>query len=629
MKNGKKSLALVIIFAMLLTTATVFGETYTIKKGNTLWSIGKSFNVEWEKIASLNGIKDVRKLKIGTMLEIPKSVEMPVEPNVPDIPTEPEKPVEELFTQITASIKNGNHEIPAVITIPKGNEKYPAVVMLHGTGSEKNEAGNGYVLAAAELAKAGIASVRIDFIGNGESKEDYINYNLTSAVSDANAAFDYISKLNNIDSSRIGIMGWSQGGTIAMLAASENRSFQSILTWAGAPELASIGSEENYKEAKANGFYNMEFDWRPSLKLGLKWFEEVYATDVLKQLSYTNAPILAINGKNDDVVDPINASNIVEASTNKMSEKLIIEGADHTFNIFSGDMTAFNKLTSATVEWFKKTLVPVYKVEHVKITNGNHIIPATIISPVGKGPFPAVVMNHGHGGTKEENGGFTGIAKALAEKGILTIRMDFPGTGESTEPFTENYISNMISDSNASLDYILNNYNVDKDKLGILGYSMGGRIALTIGNERDSPYKAMGLLAPSADWGEEMMKGFLGGQEEYDRLYKEAKSDKGYADYTTVFGQKQTLSKKWFDEMILSNPLKDISNYKGKMMVVYGDKDVIVPAKVNEAVLSSFPTSEKVIVKDADHGYGFYSNQPAVTAEVEDSFADFFESNLK
>lgn len=61
--------------------------------------------------------------------------------------------------------------------------------------------------------------------------------------------------------------------------------------------------------------------------------------------------------------------------------------------------------------------------------------------------------------------------------------MDFPGCGESTEPFTENYLSNMISDSNA-----------DANNLGIFGYSMGGRIALTIGEQKDNPYKVMGIL---------------------------------------------------------------------------------------------------------------------------------------
>lgn len=139
--------------------------------------------------------------------------------------------------------------------------------------------------------------------------------------------------------------------------------------------------------------------------------------------------------------------------------------------------------------------------DNIKIKNGKRIVPAVVTFPEGEGPFPAVVMNHGHGGTKEEHGGFTSLAKAFAKRGILTIRMDFPGTGESTEPFTENYISNMISDSNSSLEYILDNYNIDKNKLGIFGYSMGGRVALKIVAQADNPYQAIGLLAPSTDPG--------------------------------------------------------------------------------------------------------------------------------
>src|SRR6218665_1298420 len=127
----------------------------------------------------------------------------------------------------------------------------------------------------------------------------------------------------------------------------------------------------------------------------------------------------------------------------------------------------------------------------VTVMNGARAVPATVVVPDGAGPFPAVVMNHGHGGGRQEGGGFGKLAKALADAGIITIRMDFPGTGDSKEPFTEGYLSNMISDSNASLAYLLANFPADKDKLGILGYSMGGRIALTIAQSADNPYKAV------------------------------------------------------------------------------------------------------------------------------------------
>lgn len=265
----------------------------------------------------------------------------------------------------------------------------------------------------------------------------------------------------------------------------------------------------------------------------------------------------------------------------------------------------------------------------VTINNGARAVPATVVVPDGEGPFAAVVMNHGHGGGRQENGGFGKIAKALADKGILTIRMDFPGSGDSKEPFTEGYLSNMISDSNASLAYILENYAVDESRLGIFGYSMGGRIALTIGAGSDNPYKAVGLLAPSADWGQEMMVGFLGGQAEYDRLYAESGGEKGFAEFLTQWGQTQQLSRQWFDDMIASKPLELAGSYKGPMIVVHGDKDVVVPAAVNEAVIAAYPEASLVVVPEADHGYGFYSDQPAVTALVGATFADFFAENLK
>jgi len=266
----------------------------------------------------------------------------------------------------------------------------------------------------------------------------------------------------------------------------------------------------------------------------------------------------------------------------------------------------------------------------VTIMNGARAVPATVVVPDGAGPFPAVVMNHGHGGGRQEGGGFAKLAKALADAGIMTIRMDFAGTGDSKEPFTEGTLTNMMSDSNASLVFMLANFPADPSKLGILGYSMGGRLALTIAQEPSSPYKAVGLLAPSANPGKGLLLFFAGGSEaEYDRLYAEASTDKGYADYTTQYGQKQQLSKTWFDEMLASSPLDGISAYKGPMLVVTGDKDTVILPEEIAAVQAAYPAASVVHVPEADHGYGFYSDQPEVTKLVEGSFATFFGENLK
>ena len=82
-------------------------------------------------------------------------------------------------------------------------------------------------------------------------------------------------------------------------------------------------------------------------------------------------------------------------------------------------------------------------------------IPATFVRPgTATGErYPVVVMAHGHGGNRDEAGGFRRLAEALARRGIATIRPDFPGCGQSSEPFTRNNLTNMLADTRAALDY--------------------------------------------------------------------------------------------------------------------------------------------------------------------------------
>lgn len=262
--------------------------------------------------------------------------------------------------------------------------------------------------------------------------------------------------------------------------------------------------------------------------------------------------------------------------------------------------------------------------DKVSIVNAKRTIPAIIMIPKGEGPFPAVVMNHGHGGSKEEHGGFTSLAKAFLNEGIASIRMDFPGCGESEESFIENYISNMVSDSNASLNYLLDNYNIDKERLGILGYSMGGRVALTLVKEGDSPYKSMGLLAPSTDLGEDVAKKFIGGEEAYNSLYEKI-LEKGYLEFPSEYMKEQILSKEWIKEMENSHPQEDVNKFKGDMLLIYGGEDTVVPIEENKKLLEAFPDMKEIFIKNADHSYGFNGENPPVRKKVEDSFTSFFK----
>ena len=280
----------------------------------------------------------------------------------------------------------------------------------------------------------------------------------------------------------------------------------------------------------------------------------------------------------------------------------------------------------ATVLMKFDALTPGYVEQTVTYQSGERTVPAVVTLPAGEGPFPAVVMNHGHGGSKDENVGFVGVARALAQAGFATIRMDFPGCGDSEAPFTENTLSNMMADSNAGLAYLMDNYPIDADRLGILGYSMGGRLALELLSGKENPYKAAVLLSAAANPGEEAIAGVLGP----DTTIEEAKAiakEKGSFDYTTQYGQELSLSEEWFDDMLV-DPLADIASYTGPMLVLHGDQDTVVTDATNKLIVSAYPAAREIVVPDADHGYGFYSDQPEVTALVETSITDFFTLNL-
>lgn len=261
------------------------------------------------------------------------------------------------YTAEDIFIDAGDHLIPATLTIPAAaeGEKLPLVLMLHGNGSDRHEAGGGYDLLAPKLAEAGIASLRFDYIGNGDSATDYIEFTHEKGIEDALRAFEYIKELPAVDAERVGIMGWSQGGGLALAAASREEGFKSVLTWAGALYDGQI-DEEQYETAKRDGFYESVYEWRSSLKLSPAYFEALRELKVKEAVPLIKAPILAINGAEDTVVPPEAAETIAALAADERSAAFIMEGADHTFNIFSGDMTAFEALMERTVAWFKDTL---------------------------------------------------------------------------------------------------------------------------------------------------------------------------------------------------------------------------------------------------------------------------------
>lgn len=256
-------------------------------------------------------------------------------------------------------------------------------------------------------------------------------------------------------------------------------------------------------------------------------------------------------------------------------------------------------------------------------------VPATFVVPTAAGRVPLVVMAHGHGGSRNETGAFGQLAAALAGRRIASIRMDFPGCGDSSEPFTENNLTNMLADILASRDLAVRDPRIDSARVGLFGWSMGGRLVLML-SDRNDEFAAIATWAPAANPGAGSMTDFLGGPEAFAAAKATAARD-GYFAFTTRWGQDQQLGERFFIDMEQSDPLEHVRQFRGSLHVLYGDRDDVVLPEVAELAVANARSAVEVVryvVRGADHGLGVFSDEPHFTDEAVRETADFLAGSL-
>ena len=206
-----------------------------------------------------------------------------------------------------------------------------------------------------------------------------------------------------------------------------------------------------------------------------------------------------------------------------------------------------------------------------------------IVAPLTEESFPLVSISHGIYGTIN-SGGARQLSETLAENGIAAVRVDFnrcltndPDTAlakDKSGRVNEYTISDMLESNMLSINYALDNYNVDKDRIGVYGRSFGGRIAMIMGNESwgGIDYKAMALIAPAGN--EYALIHYMGGSEKWDELRELADRD------GKVVRGRLTLTPKWFDDYYKYNPALTGDKFGDKpVMVYYNTKDTVVEPK--------------------------------------------------
>ncbi|PSL24972.1 alpha/beta hydrolase family protein [Chitinophaga ginsengisoli] len=134
------------------------------------------------------------------------------------------------FSNADGSIRFGG-----TLTIPAGKKSYPAIVLISGTGKQDRDgtmAGHPmFRVLADSLTRRGFAVLRTDDRGVGETTGKYEDATTKDFADDALAAVRFLKQHKAVR--KVGVMGHSEGGAAAIIAAGSSRDIDFVITLAG------------------------------------------------------------------------------------------------------------------------------------------------------------------------------------------------------------------------------------------------------------------------------------------------------------------------------------------------------------------------------------------------------------
>lgn len=184
--------------------------------------------------ASYQGLWLVKQI-MGTFTQHGNSFPLTLVPGEPKR-SRPQTPVAPFpYTTEDVSFANGDAVLKGTLVLPEGcSRKTPVLVMVTGSGLQNRDEElfdhKPFAVIADAFARAGIATLRYDDRGFGESSGDIINCTTEDLKNDALAGIRLLR--GRFD--RIGVIGHSEGGTIALLLAAQKQIDFAVTLAAGA-----------------------------------------------------------------------------------------------------------------------------------------------------------------------------------------------------------------------------------------------------------------------------------------------------------------------------------------------------------------------------------------------------------
>ncbi len=269
-----------------------FGITYTqvseLKKFKET-DIAKAYGVKW--IPSMVVVDKEGKVALSTVLTYK------VDKYLKELRPTGFKPIRERVT-----IDGDHGKLQAVIQKPdlKPGQQCPMVVFCHGFGGTKE--GPLFELITDSLQKHGIASIRFDFNGHGESEGKFEDMTVPNEINDAKKVIEYVRDLRYV--SKIALVGHSQGGVVASMTAGELGSdISAVVLMAPAAVLRDDAIRGSTFGKQYNPLDPPEYVelWGPQ-RLGRNYIKTAFSLPIYETAANYHGPALIIHGNGDRIV---------------------------------------------------------------------------------------------------------------------------------------------------------------------------------------------------------------------------------------------------------------------------------------------------------------------------------------
>jgi len=222
---------------------------------------------------------------------------------------------------------------------------------------------------------------------------------------------------------------------------------------------------------------------------------------------------------------------------------------------------------------------------------------------------PGILLCHGLTGQKSGSHFIlTKLARKLCEKNIVVLRFDFRGSGDSEGKFENMTLETEMSDGEKALNFLCKQPQVNKEKIGILGLSMGTITAVYLSSKNPN-VKALCLWSPLA----------------YPSLARNKVLTKKMKEKIAKTGKAYTpgghyLGKNFFKNLSEIKPLKFAEKFTGAVLIIHARDDITLPLNHPLAYFKYFhretSSCEMIILENGGHTFATEFSEKKVLSET-------------